>query len=357
MQGMTSAKWGYVTRRVDDPLETRLGNAPACPPGLGSFVVATVARIGAHEYLEDPRGRRVRLYPGDVVVGALGNRYATDFYEGYVPGPGDPVHLLTAGGLIGTVASAHTSKAEPTVLEVLGTLDDAAGTALTTDSVAMPLAPEARPPLGTVVVLGSAMNAGKTTATSSIVRGLNLAGVRAGAGKVTGSGSGKDHWSYVDAGAATVTDFLDCGMASTFGYPTGRLISAMSAIRNRLVAEGAEAVVLEIADGILQDETRALAAELPGFADAVILAVGDALGAVAGTRSLAEVGVSVRAVSGLVTASPLASRETAEATGLPVLNPGALSAGALELLTSVTLSDEADQLLRAHGDRLVSRSA
>jgi len=291
-------------------------------------VVARVAELGAHEHLEDPHGRRMRLYPGDVLVGAYGNRYATDFYEGYLPTPGDAVHLLTAGGLVGTVASAHTSKEAPTELAVLGPLTDAAGRQLGTDDVAVPEPIPGRPELGTIVVLGSSMNAGKTTATSAIIRGLARAGLRVGAGKVTGSGSGKDHWAYVDAGASAVADFLDFGMPSTFGYPTERLVSTLFGIRDRLVEEAADVVVLEVADGVLQSETRALAAQLPEFADHVVLAVGDALGAVAGIDVLEALGVPVRVVSGLITASPLASREASAATGLPVLSPAELARGA-----------------------------
>jgi hypothetical protein len=327
MQSLAAAKWSYVTRRVTDTGDVVLGDSIR-PPALGDFVIATIERIGAHEYLENPNGRRVRLYPGDVIVGAWGNRYATDFYEGYLPGPSDPVHLLTSGGLIGTVASAHTSKLAPTELKVIGPLLNSDGTALNTDHVAMVPSAPGRPELGTVVVLGSSMNAGKTTTTSAIVRGLSKAGLRVGAAKITGSGSGNDHWDYVDAGADTVIDFLDCGMPSTFGYPVERLVSTMFAIRDQLVDDGADAVVMEIADGVLQEETRALARQLPGFADEVVLCVGDALGAIAGIQALAELGVTVRAISGVVTASPLASREAAAATKLPVLGPVELSGGA-----------------------------
>jgi hypothetical protein len=298
-----------------------------------------VIRIGAHEFLEDPQGRRARLYPGDVVVGAYGNRYATDFYEGYLPGPEDPLHVLTAGGVIGTVASAHTGRAGPTELAMIGALCDRDGRPVSVEDGA--LAPSthehalADARVDTVVVAGSSMNSGKTTTAAALVRGLSRAGLRVGAGKVTGSGSGNDYWSYVDAGAARVVDFLDFGMASTFGYPIPRLIATMGAIREHLAGGGAQVVVLEIADGLLQAETAALAARLPGFADAVVLAVGDALGARAATTRLAALDVRVRAISGLVTASPLAVRETAAATGLTVISPTELAAGAaaVELLT------------------------
>jgi hypothetical protein len=350
MQRLSAAKWGYVTRRLAEPGEVLVGEAIR-PPRLGDFVVATVASAGEHDHLENPVGRRSRLYPGDVVVGAYGNRYATDFYEGYLPAPGDAVHLLTAGGLVGTVASAHASRGLPTTLEVVGPLTDTAGRPLSTEHVAVEAPASGRPELGTIVVLGSAMNAGKTTSTSAIIRGLAKAGLRVGAGKVTGSGSGKDHWAYLDAGAATVTDFLDFGMPSTFGYPVERLISTMRAIRDALVADGADVVVLEVADGVLQAETRALAGVLPGFADQVVLAVGDALGAVAAIGVLAELAVPVRAVTGLVTASPLASREAAEATGRPVLSPAELAQGAaVDLLRHVPDQDPDPTLVGSAGN-------
>lgn len=345
MQRLSAAKWGYVTRRVSVPADGKIGAIPRAPR-LGDFVVATVVKLGAHDHLENRHGRRMRLYPGDLVVGAYGNRYATDFYEGYLPGAGDPlVHLLTSGGLIGTVASAHTSKQPPTELRVLGPLTDAAGTPLNTEDVAVPEPAPGHPELGTIVVVGSAMNAGKTTATSAIIRGLSRAGLRVGAGKVTGSGSGKDHWAYLDSGAATVADFLDFGMPSTFGYPTRRLVGTLSAIRDLLVERGADVVVLEVADGVLQAETRALVAELPGFADHVVLAVGDALGAMAGVEVLSRLRVPVRLVSGVVTASPLATREAAAATGLPVVSPVELAYGRAVDLLRPTVGATAEALV------------
>lgn len=337
MQQFSDAKWSYVTRGVADRGAVRLGGV-AREPRLGDLVVARVVSVGAHDHLENVHGRRVRLYPGDVVVGALGNRYATDFYEGYLPS-GSVAHLLTAGGVVGVVASAHVRRGEPTQLEVLGSLAGVSGVGLSMDDFALPM-PAPVPvaggggaELGTFVVVGSSMNAGKTTTAAALIRGWARAGLCVGAGKVTGSGSGKDRWMYEDAGAGQIVDFLDFGMASTFGYPLTRLRQTMVGIRDTLVARGASVVVLEIADGLLQAETRGLAERLAGFADGAVLAVADGLSAVAGAAIMAEVGVAVRVVSGLVSASPLAAREAAAATGLAVLSPAELIAGgALDLL-------------------------
>jgi hypothetical protein len=336
MQQLSDAKWSYVTRVLVDRGTVCLAHLDR-EPRLGDLVAARVVEVRAHDHIEDTNGRQVRLYPGDVVAGAFGNRYATDYYEGYLP-TGPVAHLLTAGGVVGRVASAHARRGEPTVLEVLGLLADQSGRPLSLDECALAVPEPARAELGTFVVVGSAMNAGKTTTAAALVQGWSRAGVRVGAGKVTGSGSGKDRWMYQDAGAAEIVDFLDFGMASTFGYPPQRLRATMVGIRDALVARGASVVVLEIADGLLQEETKALAAGLAGFADGVVLAVADALGAVAGAEIMAELGAPVLAVSGLLTASPLASREAAAATGLPVWSPEELISGrAVELLSGVVV--------------------
>jgi hypothetical protein len=329
-------KWTYVTRTMPAAAAAATTIGPHDGPArAGDLVVAKVERLGTHDHVEDPHGRRVRLYPGDLVVGAYGNRYATDFYEGYVP-TGARTHLLTAGGLIGTVAAAHEAHADPTMLEVAGRLVDERLRPLSLEDFARPLPPPSSAtgaPI-TVTVLGTSMNAGKTTTAAAIVRGFARAGFAPGAGKVTGSGSGKDRWSYQDAGAHALLDFLDFGMPSTFGYPLNRLGATMTAIRDGLASDGCDMVALEIADGLLQAETAWLARRLPGFADAVVFAAVDALSARSGVALLREIGVPVRAVSGLVTRSPLATREAAAATGLPVLSPAVLAGGAAARLVA-----------------------
>ncbi|MGW7003500.1 DUF1611 domain-containing protein [Streptomyces sp. NPDC054933] len=307
--------------------------------------MAEVTRVGGHERLEDAHGRGVRLHKGDLVVGACGNRYATDFYEGYHR-PGPRAHLLTAGGVIGTAISWHTSCQAPTELEIVGALTNDDNLPLSLEHFARPRPPAApaEPPgpgagPHAIAVVGSSMNSGKTTTAAGLISGWARAGLVAGAAKVTGSGSGKDRWTYIDAGAAHVVDFLDFGMSSTFGYPTDRLRSTMITMRDTLVHDGANAIVLEIADGLLQDETRLLTASLSAVCHGTVLAVGDGLAARAGVDLLRSTGVPVLAISGLVTASPLAAREAAAVTGLPVLSPAQLAEGAaLDLLADHALA-------------------
>ncbi|MCD9194328.1 DUF1611 domain-containing protein [Streptomyces albireticuli] len=326
MRDLSTAKWSHVTRGVTAPGRCRLGGL-AAPPRPGDLVVAGVNRVGGGGRLEDAYGRPVRLRVGDLVVGACGNRYATDSYEGYHR-PGPQAHLLTSGGVIGTAVSWHTGCTAPTELTILGALTGADDRPLSLDRFARPAPPPPAVPPRALAVVGSSMNAGKTTTAAGLLTGWARAGLVPGAAKVTGTGSGKDRWAYLDAGARHVTDFLDFGMPSTFGYPVERLLTAMTAMRDALVHDGADAVVLELADGLLQEETRRLTAALPEVCDGVVLAVGDALAARAGVDLLSARGVRVLAVSGLVTAGPLAAREAAAATGLPVLSPARLADGA-----------------------------
>jgi len=319
-------KWTYVTRTLPRDIAVAVGEWRR-PPWPGDLVVARVAELGMHRHAETRAGRRMRLHAGDRIVGALGNRYATDFYEGYVL-DNRCTHLLTAGGLIGTVVSAHDVRGRPTQLEIVGGLCDASARPLSTEDFAALVPPRAASHPTTVAVVGSGMNAGKTTTAAALLLGWTRAGLRAGAGKVTGSGSGKDRWEYLDAGATAVADFLDFGMPSTFGYPCERLATTMIGIRDRLATTGCDAIVLEIADGILMTETARLLEGLDGEVEALVLATGDALSARAGVEILRGLGLPVRAISGLVSRSPLAVREAQAATGLPVLTVAELSSGA-----------------------------
>jgi hypothetical protein len=332
--GATAAaamKWTYVTRTLPHGVSMAVGEWRR-PPRTGDLVVARVTDVGANDHAENRNGRSMRLHGGDVIVGALGNRYATDDCEGYVI-DSPSAHLLTSGGLIGTVVSRHDARPEPTRVEIVGGVVGATGERLSTEDFAQPApaTPMRRPP--TMAVVGSGMNTGKTTVAAALIRGWIGAGLRAGAGKVTGSASGKDRWEYIDAGAASVLDFLDFGMASTFGYPGDRLAATMFAIRDRLAVDGCEAIVLEIADSLLMPETARLLRVLRGEVDGVILAARDALSARAGVDILNEHGLRLRALSGLLSRSPLAAREALRATGLPVRTVAELAAGdALDML-------------------------
>lgn len=164
------------------------------------------------------------------------------------------------------------------------------------------------------------MNAGKTRTVAGLVHGLSRAGFSVGAAKLTGTGSGGDLWAMRDAGAAIAVDFTDAGHASTFGVEMPEQERITQKLLARLAEAGADIAVVEIADGLLHTETGGLAerGHREGWFDGFVFAAGDAMGAAYGCDWLAQRAIAPLAISGLVSASPLASREAHTATGIPI---------------------------------------
>lgn len=326
-------KWAWTTRRV--PRErARLLLHGNVRPLAGDLLLCRVVEVGQHRSLQLASGRAASLFVGDEILLAAGARYAPDQFEAYVPEALGPCDLVAAGGICGVVASRSERMGEPTRLEALGLLADASGRPLNlADFRIHP--PRAARRIPTFAVLGTSMNAGKTTAAAHLVRGLALSGLEVGAAKVTGTGAPGDLALMRDAGAIATLDFGDAGRATTFLLDLPELEDVLRALTDGLAAEGAEVAVLEVADGLLQRETAMLVGS-PLFAqrvDTVLFAAGDAMGAANGVRELRARGLPVAAVTGLLTRSPLARREAALATALPVLSPAELARpGILERL-------------------------
>ncbi|MDQ3738975.1 MAG: DUF1611 domain-containing protein [Actinomycetota bacterium] len=317
-------KAAYTTRHVR--LESAVSVETADRPDAGDLVLARVTEIGQHKRLELPDGRRAALYEGDEIVVAYGNRYAPDQFEAVVPEDLGPCHLVAAGGIAATILSQHTQMEDATCLEPLGLLVDADGRRINLRKWCLP-----QPSVGdvhpwTIVVTGSSMNAGKTTTAAAIIRGLSASGRSVAAGKVTGTGAGGDVWLMSDAGANPVLDFTAAGFASTYLCTPDQIERSLRVLHGNLAANQPDAIVLEIADGLLQRETSVLlgSALLADVTDAVVFAACDALSAVGGVGTLRRLGLPVVAVSGVVTASPLATRETQAGLDLPVLTPDEL---------------------------------
>jgi hypothetical protein len=294
-------------------------------PIAGDVVLARVTAVGQHKKLELKGGRRADLFVGDTILVAYGARYAPDQFEAEVPGDLGPCQLVAAGGMAAAVLSSHAEMVAATQLEPIGLLADESGRTVNL----LDYAPVTRLPLPaagkrpqTVLVVGTSMNAGKTTVAANIVKGLSSKGLRVGAAKVTGTGAGGDTWLMSDAGAARVLDFTDGGYVSTFGVPVGELTALANALIGELGAEQVDVVVIEVADGLLQPETAGLLStpEFTDLIDTVVFAAGDALGALAGVRHVTELGLPLRMVSGRFTAAPLAVAEARAALDLPVVS-------------------------------------
>jgi hypothetical protein len=229
--------------------------------------------------------------------------------------------LVASGGIASSVLSRSGAVRRATDITAIGLVADRFGNPVNlADFGIVPGLPKIeRPP--SIAVFGTAMNSGKTTTVESLVRGVRLAGGKPGATKVTGTGSGADYWVMVDAGAHCVADFTDVGLATTFRIPFKTIEANFVHLVDHLTNEGCSEIVIEVADGLFQTETAQL---IRGEAfrecvDGVVFAASDAMGALAGSRHLIELGVPLLCVSGLLTRSPLAHREAAEVCDVPVI--------------------------------------
>ncbi len=293
---LAQAKRAFTTRRVALD-RARLLLTGGTRPMAGDLLLCRVVEPGQHKALQLASGRPSTLFPGDELLLAAGNRYAPDQFEAYLPDGTGPCHLVAAGGLGGRVESRFERMGEPTRLEALGLVADASGRPLNlADFRIHP--PRALRRIPTIAVLGTSMNAGKTTAAAHLVRGLVLSGVVVGAAKVTGTSAPGDLTLVLDAGAATALDFTDVGHASTFLLDEPALEETFTALIDALVAAGAEVAVLEVADGLYQRETAMLAASVVGLFEgtiarfamlAALMGIVSGMGGNAGTQTLAVV--------------------------------------------------------------------
>jgi len=126
----------------------------------------------------------------------------------------------------------------------------------------------------------------------------------------------------MDRGAHYATDFSEFGYPSTYLLDKTSLLNLYQSLVNQAYQEsGAEYIVMEIADGLLQRET-AMLLENKAFRStiyATLFSAGDSLGVLSGLQILEAWGIRPFAVSGLFTASDLLIREVQDRIRVPVL--------------------------------------
>ena len=333
-QRVQQAKAAYTTHRVNFEQVTTLlrGNIT---PQAGSLVLAKIAEIGHHTNIELASGRKSYLFPGDEIIVSYGDRYAPDQFEAEIPRDLSPCHLVAAGGVAAKVVSQHNRIDIPTSIIPIGLLGDSQGEPLNLEQWSLPLTKLIGNQPLILGVLGTSMNSGKTTTAAYLIKGLVEAGWKVGAAKVTGTGAGNDVGMMKDAGAFKVFDFTDVGFPSTYKISAKNIEMIFATLTNHLATLGSEAIVIEIADGLYQEETANLLASsiFRRNVDGVIFATSNALGAAAGVKIIQDYDIPVLGISGRVTTSPLATRETETACDLPVFTPEMVSAEATSLIS------------------------
>ncbi len=182
----------------------------------GDFVVGRITGERNRLYrCETKTGRMTDMVVGDLFVGALGKRAAT--LEGVgdwrATGPELRLEALTSAGLLGR--STWISPLFPNLMHM-----QYQGHVMRDDrkvrmsDFVVPAVPRALD-IPVILLIGTSMSSGKTTAGRVIIRALKYMGLNVAAAKLTGSARYRDILQFRDAGADYVVDFVDAGLPST----------------------------------------------------------------------------------------------------------------------------------------------
>ena len=212
----------------------------------GDYVVSEILNEGGESLqIELPNGRMRGVIAGEMVVGALGERFATLEATGSWRNVADDLKMtvLTGAGLMGKLTSK--SMFIPKMIQVIykgHAFRD--GKKLTMDDFVENM-PEV--PFNTPVILfvGTSMSAGKTTSARIVTNIFKQAGYKVVGAKLSGAGRYKDILAFKDVGADKILDFVDVGLPSSicdkevYGQKFQQMLS-------RIAKESADVAIVEI---------------------------------------------------------------------------------------------------------------
>ncbi len=210
---------------------------------------------GCLRSIELTKGRMVEVADGDLVVGTFGKREATLEAVGDWQAITEDMKfdLMTSAGLFGKITSKSTFLSPTMSLNYQGHVFVDDKNSCMPDFVRevdnIPFT------LPIVLLIGTSMSAGKTTAGKIIVRQLKQAGYKVIGAKLTGAARYRDVLSMGDAGADYIFDFVDIGLPSSICDPEHyrtllhKLMSQMAHINADVLVAEAGASPLEPYNG------------------------------------------------------------------------------------------------------------
>jgi hypothetical protein len=297
-------------------------------PKVGDVLYGTISHLGFHSTLENKSGRIHAINEGTRSLFVVGTRYAPDAYEGLVPSSlSGGVDLLARSGLVGKLVNKNASIADPTRVTIHGYACDADGKVINTLDHPIIKEPKplaaGRPRAKMILVIGTAMNSGKSRTAAAICWALSTKGHTVRGSKVTGTASLKDILHMEDAGASRISDFTYFGYPSTYMLSEDGVISIFDRLDRRYANDPKNYWVVEIADGILQRETAMLLASprVKSRIHRLAFAASDAMGILGGLSVLKDTyGLRPDLISGRCSNSPLTVGEVQGHTDIPIIS-------------------------------------
>lgn len=309
---------------VNLSLDHELAITTLCESRPGNVVVVRALTDNAtYNTLELVTGRMAKINPGDIIAGVLGYRRALKGFVGDVPesiAPGDRLHLLNLGGLVGKCVGHHHSLSNAIEVEVIG-MPVSNGRLMNIAECAVSPRETLEKTTPLVLVAGTCMNSGKTYAATEIIKHLTREGRRVAAAKLAGVACLRDTLNMEDHGAIKTMSFLDCGFASTVGVAD--LAPIAKGVISKLAEIEPDCIVIELGDGILGGygvETIFKDKELMAATAALVFCAGDFVGAWGGRELLANLGVRIDVISGPVADSQMGTAYVNRELGLDAAN-------------------------------------
>lgn len=213
----------------------------------GDYVIGTVLDGGPlNSLIELPTGRMAPVTEGDLIVGAFGRRAATlEVVGGWEQIGDDKVfHVLSTAGLLGKMTSMSRLLPPLIALRYRGHAVRG-GQKLTMQQFARQESSPLEIASPVVMLIGTSMSAGKTSAARAIIRLLAREGRRVVGAKLTGTGRFRDTLAMHDAGAHAVFDFVDAGLPSTV-VPADQFRPALTNLLSRIARCRPDVLVAEI---------------------------------------------------------------------------------------------------------------
>ncbi|MEA5534718.1 hypothetical protein [Crocosphaera sp. XPORK-15E] len=208
----------------------------------GDYVVGEVlSPVSPNATVELTNGRLASLLPGDRIIGAFGIRRATLEAVGEWQSIEEDGRMdnMTCAGLFGKVTSKSYLLPPITSLQYRGHVIRNHHKVCMKDFA--PVIRNIPYECPTIMIIGTSMSAGKTTAARVIIHQLKQLGLKVVAAKLTGAGRYRDVLSMGDAGADRIFDFVDVGLPSSVAPPeefrmSVRQLLSMMAVENPDVA-------------------------------------------------------------------------------------------------------------------------
>ena len=203
-------------------------------------VIKTLEEHEKYGKLELIDGTLSKINKGDLIIGVLGERKALAGIVGIVPKKvksNDVLDILNIGGVIGKAVSWNKDFVQsPIPVKVIGNVMVNDKKLNIHDSIQkLDLVLIKTAPL--IVIMGTAMNVGKTTATVKLIQSIkNKTKLNLVAAKLSGIAAQKDILAMKKAGASQVLSFLDVGISSTINNH-GLVVPAAKTIINKLTKE------------------------------------------------------------------------------------------------------------------------